>query len=123
MEEKKVCLLLYADDLCLIADNERDLQGMLNELSDCCGKWRMKVNVDKTKVVHFRPLSILRMDTRFTCGNSEIHIVDRYKYLGLILTEHLDYHINVTMVAQAASRALELLIAKDKAHSGMPFIC
>ncbi len=27
---EKVCLLLYANDLCLIADNERDLQAMLN---------------------------------------------------------------------------------------------
>ncbi len=70
MEEKKVCLLLYADDLCLIADYERDLQVMLNVLSDWCGKWKMNVNVNKTKVVHFRPLSILRTDTQFTCGNS-----------------------------------------------------
>ncbi len=120
---EKVCLLLYADDLCLIADNERDFQAMLNVLSDWCGKWRMTANVDKTTVVHFRPLSILRMDTRFTCSNSDIHIVDRYKYLGLILSEHLDYHFTTTMVAQAASQVLGLLIAKDKAHGGMPFIC
>ncbi len=92
-------------------------------ISDWCGKWRMKVNVDKTKVVHFRPLSILRTDTRFTCANSEIHIVDRYKYLGLILSEHLNYHITATMVAQTAIRALGLFIVKDKAHGGMPFIC
>ncbi len=96
---------------------------MLNALSDLCGKCRMKVNVDKTKVVHFRPLSILRIDTRFTCGNSETHILDRYKYLGLILSEHLDYNITATMVAQAASRALGVLIAKDNVHGGMLFIC
>ncbi len=116
-------MLLYVDDLCLISDNERDLQAMLNVLSDWCGKWGMKVNVRKTKVVHFRPLSILRTDTRFTCGNSEIHIVDRYKYLGLIVSEHLDYHITGTIVAQATSRALGLLRTEDTAHGVMPFIC
>ena len=33
-------------------------------------------------------------------------------YLGLTLTEHLDYNVTAKIVAQSASRALGFLIAK-----------
>ena len=123
IDDELLCVLLYADDLCLIAANECDMQMMLDVLSDWCDKWNMKVNSDKTKIVHFRPACILKTSTAFSCGGASISITDRYKYLGLILTEHLDYSITAKMVAQAASRALGLLIAKDKCNGGMPFKC
>ncbi len=62
-------------------------------------------------------------DYSFYCGDTALKISEKYKYLGLLLTEHLDYNITAKMVAQAASRALGLVIAKDKAHGGMPFDC
>ncbi len=57
----------------------------------------------------------------FKYGNDEILRVSRYKYLGLILTEFLDYNIMAKTVAQSASRALGLLIAKSKAFGGFHF--
>ena len=45
------------------------------------------------------------------------------KYLGLVLSEHLDFRVTVDCVAKSASRALGLLIAKSKAYGGMPFKC
>ncbi len=42
-------------------------------------------------------------------------------YLGLTLSEHLDYNVMVKVVAQSASRALGLLIAKYKSIGGMPY--
>ncbi len=46
------------------------------------------------------------------------------KYLGLILTEFLDYHITASIVAKSAGRrALGLLIAKYKAFGGLPYNC
>ena len=41
--------------------------------------------------------------------------VSQYKYLGLILTEHLDFLEMAKSVAKSASRALEFIICKDKA--------
>ena len=43
----------------------------------------------------------------------------QYKYLGLVLTEHLDYAVTTKIVAQSANRALGLLIAKSKAFGGL----
>ena len=48
-------------------------------------------------------------------------LMQQCKYLGLILHEHLDYNITAKAVAQSASRALGLLIAKAKANGGFPF--
>ena len=39
-------------------------------------------------------------------------------YLGLTLTEHLDYNITAKMVAQCAGRSLGLLIANYKSFGG-----
>ena len=49
-------ILLYADDMVLIADNESDLQTLLDVMYRWCMKWRLSVNKEKTKVVHFRPI-------------------------------------------------------------------
>ena len=46
-----------------------------------------------------------------------------YKYLGVVFTEHLDFMQMSKTVAQSASRALGLLISKDKSFGGMPFEC
>ena len=43
--------------------------------------------------------------------------------LGLIFTEFLDLLTMAKTVAKSASRALGLLISKDKAFGGMPFKC
>ena len=50
-----------------------------------------------------------------------MEVTDRYRYLGLVLTEHLDYNITAKSVAQAAHRALGILIAKGRVHGGFPY--
>ena len=42
-------------------------------------------------------------------------------YLELLLNEFLDFNVTARTVAQSASRALGLLIAKSKALGGMPY--
>ena len=52
--DENISILLYADDIALVADNEANLQSMLNKLHDWCKKWRVLINTDKSKCVHFR---------------------------------------------------------------------
>lgn len=42
-------------------------------------------------------------------------------YLGILLTEHLDYTKLAYHVSKAANRALGLVIAKSKAFGRLPF--
>ncbi len=94
---------------------------MLHVLSLWCAKWHMKVNTDKTQILHFRNPSVPQTSAAFLFDNEELSIVQQYKYLGLIFTEFLDYQKTAKMVAKSASRALGLLIAKSKASGGMPY--
>ncbi len=48
-----VRLLLYADDLALMADKAVQLQQLLNALHQFCVEYQLEVNVDKTEIVVF----------------------------------------------------------------------
>ena len=74
-------------------------------------------------MVHFRAPSVHRSEFEIECGDSKLEFVDSYKYLGVLFTERLDYNLMTKMVAQLASRALGLLISKDKYFGGMPYDC
>ena len=112
---------MYADDLVLLADNEIDLQLMLDNLSNWCLANHMLINPSKSQIVHFRQRSVPCSDFLFTCGTDQLNIVEQYVYLGLTLTEFLDYNVTAKLVSQSAGRALGLLIAKFKSLGGMPF--
>ena len=45
----------------------------------------------------------------------------QYKYLGLVLTEHLDYAATAKFFLQVVNRALGLLIAKSKEFGGLQY--
>ena len=60
-----------------------------------------------------------RTDFVFECGTDSLDFVSQYKYLGVMLNEHFDLSVMVKAVAKSASRALGLLIAKDKAFGGI----
>ena len=121
--DNSISMLLYADDIILIASDEHKLQRMLDALDEYCKTWRLTINPNKSKIVHFRRKSCPTSTRQFHCGNKAIEIVSSYKYLGLVLSEFLDFQITAKVVSQSASRALGLLISKDKAFGGMPYEC
>jgi hypothetical protein len=116
-----VSILLYADDIVVLAENPEDLQSMLDVLNNWCITNSMSINTSKSNVVHFRPGTVSRCSSVFVCGESEIALTDRYKYLGLVLTEHLDFAVTAKAVAQSANRALGLVIAKAKSFGGVSY--
>ena len=116
-------LVVYADDIVLIAECEKDLQDMLHFVSDWCLQWKLNINVNKTQVVHYRNVSIPKTCFVFTCGTSNLELVNQYKYLGLIIDEFLDYNVTVKHISKHASRALGSIIAKSKSLGGLPFKC
>lgn len=120
-DDDNVCILMYADDIVLLAETEQDLQILLNALYGWCSSNGMIVNGNKSKIVHFRNPSVRKTDFTFRCGNDVLETVDKYTYLGLLLSEHLDFDLTAKHVAQSASRALGLLISKCKLAGGLPF--
>jgi hypothetical protein len=45
--------LLYADDLILLSESEKGLQSCLDNLNSYCNRWKLKINISKTKVIVF----------------------------------------------------------------------
>ena len=49
----KLFIILYADDTVIMAESAVDFQKQLDSFSDYCDIWRLKVNVEKSKIVVF----------------------------------------------------------------------
>ena len=118
-----VPIILCTDDIALLAENEQDLQQLLNVLNEWCKECDMVTNLEKSNVVHFRNSSVPRTDCEFHIGNldnNKVQVVDRYRYLGIVLNEFLDFSVTVRVVADVAHCALgRLLISKDKIQGGI----
>ncbi|CAC5394459.1 unnamed protein product [Mytilus coruscus] len=112
-------ILLYADDIALIAPDEDSLQKMLDVVSDWCIQWKLDVNPSKSNVVHFRNPSIDRSNFNFTCSRQNITYAISYKYLGMWLDEHLTFDKAVRELSKSASRALGALYGKFISAGGM----
>ena len=106
----KVSILLFADDIVLIAPSEDNLQLMLDYLSKWCIENQMEVNINKTKILHFRKTNSERINFNFHLGNRHIDVYETYKYLGIILNEYIDYTGTTNALNKSAGRAFSSLI-------------
>ena len=113
--------LLYADDLALVSESEDDLQTMFNILSIWCKKWRMKVNTSKTAIIHFRKPRIRETQFNFTFNSDIITKVAKYKYLGLVFNENLNFKLTSEVLAEAGGRALGAIYTKYKSNKGFGY--
>ena len=106
----KISILLFADDIVIIAPNELNRQSMLDYLS----KWetdnQMEVNIKKPKIDHFRKSNIKRTEFNVHLGDQQIDVCETYKYLGIVLNEHLDYTETAKALSESAGRAFSSLI-------------
>ncbi len=69
-----------------------------------------RVNTDKTKAMHCRQKGTNRTIFHFNVNHEGIEIVDGYKYLGIVLEEHLDFSKTAELLACAAGRALGTIL-------------
>ena len=74
--------LFYADDLVLLSTSEKGLQNSIDKLHEFCLKWKLKVNLQKTKCLIFNTLGRLSKQSWYLDG-SKIENVRNYCYLGV----------------------------------------
>jgi len=119
-KEAIISSLLFADELVLLAENETNLQSMLNNLTNWCSKWGIKINASKSKCMHFRNKRKPCSAFQFKIGKLSPEYTHHYKYLGFWINEFLDNNESTRMIYDHANRALGVLIAKSKAAGGLP---
>ena len=78
VKDTLIAVVLYADDIFLLAETEQELQLMLDKLNDWSIKWRMGVNETKTNIVHFRKQRLPLTNFVFHIGDILLVKVDRY---------------------------------------------
>ena len=103
-----VKLLLYADDLILIAQTAKDLREHLKTLESFCHEVGMQVNTSKTKVIVFS-LRKNQRDADFQFEGNTLEIVEEYKYLGIDFNNKLNWETCRAKQIQGGWRASFLL--------------
>jgi hypothetical protein len=83
-------ILLYADDIVLMARIPHDLQNQLRILKDFCCNMGMTVNIDKGKVMIIKSNKI-PYDT-FVYDNNNLEEVTSYKYVGIDIHHKLNWN-------------------------------
>ena len=114
-------ILLYADDIVLLAKNEEDLQFLLLIVENWCLKWRLEVNLTKTNILHLRAQRKSQSKFMFLFDRHPVPYCTFYKYLGCTINEHLDFNFTVGSLADSAGRALGSIITKMIKNGGFPF--
>ena len=118
---KKVCLLLYADDIVIISENESDFQIQLDFINQWCKKWRLNINHNKSNVIHFRKRNDRQSNFVFLFGHLPIYTVQTYTYLEIVFDEHLTFSECIKTRTDAAGRALGGLISKCQKLKGLGY--
>ena len=116
-----ICVLIYADDIVLMSDSEDGLQEMLDKVYNWSQKWMVKFNAAKSNILHVRQPHIPKSNYTYKLGDSELCIVENYKYLGIIINEYMDYDKVAKTLADAANRALGAVINKYKSLNGLGY--
>jgi hypothetical protein len=83
LETSIINTLKYADDVVLLAKEEKVLQDMIDKLIEIGGCYGMEMNVEKTKVMR---ISGQPFPVQIMIDQKQLENVESFKYLGSILT-------------------------------------
>ena len=124
-KDPKVNLSKFADDLAVYksiggkivrrhATPDKDLQNQLYLIEKWCLKWKLKINLEKTK-----KMSITRgiaIDTNYKIMGSWIETTTELKFLGIILDRRLTLSTHVTKVIGKACQKIQILVKMLSLH-------
>ena len=110
-------LSLYADDSTLIASgvNARDLGDFLSSQLASCGRWmidnRLSLHLGKTECILIGTSHKLKDagDFRVTCNGSDVKKVEKVRYLGVMLDQHLNGQVQARSTIKKAGSRLGFL--------------
>ena len=99
----RICILLFADDIVLLAESRKDLELLMNITYQYSRRWRFDFNYDKSAVVVYKYenkaqqivygecTTECRCGFHWKLGSTLIVQVDMYKYLGMELDQKLSF--------------------------------
>ena len=106
METGTIQLLLFADDIMLVAERDKDAERNVKVLDEVMKKWRMKINWRKTKAMVVKRGG---STCNIAVNGVEIENVKTMKYLGAMLEEEGSCEAEVDHRIGAASKVIGAL--------------
>ena len=97
--------LMYADDLVIMSQTAHGLQNSLDKLSKYCLKWKLYVNIAKTKVMIFNKSGRLLSKYSFKFDTHDIQLCQEYSYLGIVFTPSGSFTKAINLLYEKASKA------------------
>ena len=103
---------MYADDLIIMATSPEELQKSLDGLSSYCKKWKLDVNIKKTKCLTFSKGTNCKQ-FQFKINNTVVENVKEYKNLGINLNaKNCSFTPSLTNLSAKATRAIFAITSK-----------
>lgn len=109
-------MLMYADDILLLSNSKADMQKHLDACYIYFKKWKLDLNVKKTKIVVFNQTTC-NAETLYY-GDQTIKEVKEYKYLGLLIDKNISFKGAVADLVTRASRAYASLYQSLNVYEG-----
>jgi hypothetical protein len=113
--QQLVKLLLYADDLALLASTAAELQSLLDALHEFCVAYDMEVNVAKTEIVVFGRKQFDKLEnlqSRWKFAGQPIPVSSEFKYLGVVFHSTRGVSAAVSTLAAAGKRAMWAMLQR-----------
>lgn len=112
---KLIRMLLYADDMVLIATSPCGLQQQLDLLSEFCTSKGLQVNLAKTEIVVYRKAgSKLPQGLQWLYEGQQVQVSDSFRYLGVWLHSTKGLSVARDALKAAGQRAMWAMLGKFK---------
>lgn len=99
-------LLMYADDIVIMADDIKVMQTMVNRIEKYCDKWNLEVNLEKSEMMVFRRGGRLSKEEKWIFKGEPIRTVSEYCYLGILLTPKMGFEKHVDRRTDSAKNSI-----------------
>ena len=110
LNNKPLPCLMYADDLVIFSKSEKGMKECLKKLQSYCNRWRLSVNIKKTKIMIINKPKSAQYTFKF--NNLTIETTNEYNYLGINFNHQGNFKQAIIELSKKAQRAY-FAIRKD----------
>ena len=75
--------LLYADDVIVMSSTSGGLKRSLERIEEFCSKWKLTINIDKSKCMIFNAQGRLMTNETFKIAGQDLEFAQQFCYLGI----------------------------------------
>lgn len=100
---------LYADDVCLVADNVHNLQLLVNRLDESCKRFGLVISTSKTQVLKQSIRDGTKDTTPIFLGKKALEEVSSFRYLGSFIRDDNQLDTEITSRIAKASASFGML--------------